>query len=310
MQFELDGLHFKPFIPAAYGSELQLSNFKYRDATLDITIKGNGSVIESFTIDGEKSKPMIAHSSKGHHHIEIELKESLEAKVEKPVVANQFSLKTPRLSANRNKLNWNTIEGAISYEVYINGTLTEETSNTEYIVEASAYYQEIAIKAIANNSESFLSNVVAILPHNTIIIDAINLGQKGQIKAKGYYGKGFIELNKQLNTSITANIKVNKAGTYLIQARYSNGSGPDNTDNKCAIRTLHVNKQKAGVVVMPQRGKDEWSNWGYTNLIEVQLNKGSNNFSLVFEAYNENMNGDINRALLDEFRIIPVLSHN
>ncbi|MCG8578276.1 MAG: hypothetical protein MI866_00065 [Bacteroidales bacterium] len=306
MQFELDGLHFTPFVPEAYGQQMTLTNFKYRDATLDITIKGNGSVIKSFTIDGQKAEPMVDKSLSGQHAIEIVLENPQQLSIKKKAVANAFSLKTPRVTANSNKLNWNTIEGATNYEVYNNGELVTTTPNTEFISEDNGYYQELAVKAISDDNESFVSNVIAILPGTAKVIDAARLGRNGSIKANGFNGKGYIELSKEANTSVATKVKVDKAGTYLIRARYSNGSGPDNTDNKCAIRTLFVNGSKEGVMVMPQRGKDEWSNWGYTNLIKVSLKKGVNKLSLQFKDYNQNMNGDVNTALLDELSIIPV----
>ena len=36
--------------------------------------------------------------------------------------------------------------------------------------------------------------------------------------------------------------------------RYANGNGPVNTENKAAIRTLCVDGDRKGVLVMPQRG--------------------------------------------------------
>ncbi|WP_430817344.1 hypothetical protein [Carboxylicivirga sp. RSCT41] len=306
MQFELDGLYFKPFVPEAYGQQMNLTNFKYRNAILDITIKGNGSVIKSFTIDGKKAEPMVDKSLSGHHVIEIQLENPQQLSVEKTAVPNEFSLKTPRVSANSNKLNWDAIEGATSYEVYNNGELVTSTPNTDFIAEENGFYQELTVKAISDNNESFVSNVIAIIPGSSMVIDAAGFGSKGKIKANGYSGKGYIELSKEHNTSVTAKVRVKKAGIYLFKARYSNGSGPDNTDNKCAIRTLFVNGDKAGVMVMPQRGKDEWSNWGYTNLIKVRLKKGVNKLNLQFMDYNQNMNGEVNTALLDELSIIPM----
>jgi hypothetical protein len=89
-----------------------------------------------------------------------------------------------------------------------------------------------------------------------------------------------------------------------VDLRYSNGNGPVNTENKCAIRTLLVNGHFSGTFVMPQRGKGEWSNWGYSNAIKIILAKGVNTISVNFESFNENMNGIVNQAMLDHLRII------
>jgi len=88
--------------------------------------------------------------------------------------------------------------------------------------------------------------------------------------------------------------------------RYANGSGPWNTDNKCAIRSLSVNGEYQGVIVMPQRGKDEWSDWGFTNARKVLLHQGKNRVKIHFEDWNNNMNVEVNRAMLDYMRVIEI----
>jgi len=94
-----------------------------------------------------------------------------------------------------------------------------------------------------------------------------------------------------------------EAGMYANDFRYANGNGPINTSNKCAIRTLKSDNTFAGTVVLPQRGTDEWSDWGYTNTVQVKLEKGTHSISLSFEPANENMNGEVNQAMLDNMRI-------
>ncbi|MDQ6761544.1 MAG: hypothetical protein M3015_02825, partial [Bacteroidota bacterium] len=63
-------------------------------------------------------------------------------------------------------------------------------------------------------------------------------------------------------------------------------------------------EKKIGTFVFPQRGVDEWSNWGYSNPVHVYLKKGRHNLMLAFEPYNENMNVDVNQAMLDYVRIV------
>ena len=91
-----------------------------------------------------------------------------------------------------------------------------------------------------------------------------------------------------------------------MDLRYSNGSGPWNTDNKCAGRSLWVNGNYEGVLVFPQRGKNEWSDWGFSNSRQVHLNKGKNRVKISFEDWNHNMNVDVNKAMLDYMRIIAI----
>jgi hypothetical protein len=88
-------------------------------------------------------------------------------------------------------------------------------------------------------------------------------------------------------------------GRYALRMRYANGTGPVNTDNNCAIRSLYVNGIFTGSLVFPQRGKDEWSNWGMTNVEWITLKKGMNLLTIRYEDFNRNMDGEINEFLLD-----------
>lgn len=58
-----------------------------------------------------------------------------------------------------------------------------------------------------------------------------------------YSGKGYFELSNSTNNKITFLIDIPEAGEYYLDFRYSNGSGPWNTDNKCALRSLFLNKE-------------------------------------------------------------------
>lgn len=98
-------------------------------------------------------------------------------------------------------------------------------------------------------------------------------------------------------------VTVPETGVYAIDFRYANGAGPINTSNKCAIRTLKSDNAFAGTIVLPQRGTDEWSDWGFTNSVQVKLENGTHTISLSFEPANENMNGEVNKAMLDYMRI-------
>lgn len=108
------------------------------------------------------------------------------------------------------------------------------------------------------------------------------------------------------NTNISIPIIIPKSGNYLVDLSYSNGTGPWNTDNNCAIRSLYVNGIYKGVLVLPQRGTNEWSDWGFSNSYEVQFQKGKNEILIKFEKWNINMDGVINDAMIDFIRIIKL----
>ena len=117
--------------------------------------------------------------------------------------------------------------------------------------------------------------------------------------------KKFVETTIDKNTDITLAVHAEQSGTYLIDIRYANGSGPINTDNKCAIRTLIVNNHEVGAIVMPQRGQGEWVSTGFSNMLQVELREGNNMIDIKYiTPQNINMNGDVNTALLDYMRVI------
>jgi hypothetical protein len=95
-------------------------------------------------------------------------------------------------------------------------------------------------------------------------------------------------------------------GTYRIDFRYANGNGPINTDNKCAVRTLVVDGEAAGVIVLPQRGTDVWNDWGYSSAITVPLSAGKHSLELRLTPPDRNMNGDTNVAAVDHVRFTRV----
>jgi hypothetical protein len=98
-------------------------------------------------------------------------------------------------------------------------------------------------------------------------------------------------------------VTLDEAGTYALDLRYANGNGPINTDNKAAIRTVRVDGERLGAVVLPQRGTGAWSDWGYSNVHRLSLNEGTHTITLAFTDADENMNGDVNAAHLDHLRL-------
>ena len=71
MAFEADGVRFAPVMPERF-QELTLSNVKYRDAQLHIVVKGAGTRVRQFKLDGKtQRKPFFPAASKGPHEIEI-----------------------------------------------------------------------------------------------------------------------------------------------------------------------------------------------------------------------------------------------
>ena len=114
---------------------------------------------------------------------------------------------------------------------------------------------------------------------------------------------GPVRIERAAGRPVKFAVRVPHAGRYAIDVRYANGSGPINTEDKVAVRTLLVDGRAAGVLVMPQRGAGRWDDWGYTNPLVVSLAAGRHTLSLAWTPLDENMNRHVSTALLEHLRV-------
>lgn len=70
MDFVEEGVRFAPVVPDRLDS-LVLDNIRYRDCHLRIVIKGHGTRLRQFKLDGKPAKPLFAATLTGPHQIEI-----------------------------------------------------------------------------------------------------------------------------------------------------------------------------------------------------------------------------------------------
>jgi hypothetical protein len=301
IDFQNDRIVFHPFVPKALGGKRSLTNFKYQNAILNIEMEGYGNVIQSFELDGKKAEPSILSSVKGVHNIRIVLANNDLSATKINKVANYTTLDVPEVNVSSDKtLSWPAVKGTVNYSIVKNGKEIAKIAESQYNADNKEYAEYQVIAVDANNVGSFASEPIVIKPENsTQTIELEDIITKAIFNYKNYSGNGFIEISKTINTSINIPVTIEKSGEYAIDFRYANGNGPINTENKCAIRTLKVDNQSIGTVVLPQRGTNEWSNWGYSNAVKVSLSKGKHNITLSFKPSNENMNGEINQAMLD-----------
>ncbi len=305
IRFEDGRLEFKPFVPKTLKGKRTLTNFNYRNAILDIELNGYGSRIASFELDGKQTISFeIPETLSGKHIIRIELdnqQPDTSITNQKPVL---FTLPAPNAKYENQKITWQPVANAASYKILANGKIFKTTTKTSISVKPGAYTEFQVIAFDKNNLESFASEPLTVVNEKYVqIIQAENVAEKSDHTYKGYAGDGFIEISKTVNKAVYFKVQVNTDGLYSIDFRYANGNGPTNTENKCAIRTLSVDNNPINAVVFPQRGKEEWSNWGFSNSLKVPLTEGEHVISISLEDFNENMNGEINQAMIDFIRV-------
>ncbi|MBD3750311.1 MAG: glycogen debranching protein [Sphingobacteriales bacterium] len=304
IHYEANALKFEPFVPQKLAGDRSLKQLKYRNAVLDIEMKGFGK-LKSIALDGKAlAKPQIPASLSGKHQISIVLdNEEKDDKIN--LVEGYFSLPAPEVVLNQQSISWKKMDGAISYQIIKNGKLDATVNTTVFKLKDAGEYQVLALDK--NQVSSFASQPIDFYPASAEqIIQLENSVSKSALPYQGFNGQGFIEISKEKNTSINLKVNITEAGLFALSFRYANGNGPINTENKCAIRSLYLDNHNVGAMVFPQRGKDEWSNWGFSNLQKISLTKGTHEFKLKFEAFDENMNGAVNQAMLDELKLVKL----
>ncbi|MES2775128.1 MAG: trehalase family glycosidase [Bacteroidota bacterium] len=306
IEFKEDKMVFHPFVPKQLKGKRSLENFKYRSAVLNIEMEGFGNTIQSFLVDG-KAVPNaeIPETLTGVHSVKIILADNVLPTATINKVENYTAPATPMIGIDNNGITWQKIDGVASYTVLKNGKRLLSTPKN--LLNESSYSEYQVIFIDANGVESFASAPLALYSKN--LVQEYQLEKytnRSNLAYKGFYGNGFTEVSNTVNRVVNIQVDIKVAGTYAIDFRYANGNGPINTKNMCAIRTLRVNNQFAGTLAFPQRGTDEWSNWGYSNSVQISLKKGKQTITLSYEPANENMNEDINQAMLDLMRVIKI----
>lgn len=308
IEFQADKLVFHPFVPKALAGKRSLTNFKYRNAVLNIEMEGYGNMVKSFLIDG---KPLTVYEAaaglQGEHTITIVLSNSFNGASKINKVENVTTPATPVLTSSKGSVEWQPVDGAENYMILKNGKTITRTSKTSFTTEPgmAKEYQVIAVDK--NNTQSFASEPFYRMDtKNVSLYELEAVVQKSGLPYKGYSGDGFVEISTKENRNIDIPVSINEPGVYAVNFRYSNGNGPVNTENKCAIRTLIVDKKFAGTVIFPQRGKEEWSNWGFSNSVQVTLAKGKHVITVALNNVNDNMNETVNEAMLDYLQVVRI----
>ena len=292
IRFEKDGLAFAPFVPKALAADRTLTNFRYRRATLDITVKGYGSEIKSFTLNGKEHKPFIPADIKGNNKIVITMADNDVAPLRVNRTRNVKAPLTPVAWFEGNTLNWNPIEYIGKYIVLRDGKPVAETHSTAFEAVVPGEYQIIGvsregIQSFASEPRSNREKIIVEMPGEVAEAVSSEISYRPEKGIMGYHGAGFREIDRS-SAPVNIPVEVPADGTYA------------NTENKCAIRTISVDGKRAGIVVLPQRGVANWNDWGNSNVLELPLTAGKHTVTIDFRPENNNMNINTNHALVDE----------
>ena len=295
INYEASHMTFTPFVPKVLQAKRSLKNFAYRQMTLDLTVEGYGNEIASFTLDGVEQTPEVDGSLKGHYTIHIQLANKQPNAMPMCLKDNAYLPITPIVKMNGEKLQWEATEGSATYQVLRNGEIIATTKDTHYTIQGEGEY---AVRGVAEDGT---------LGYISEPIDKYN-------KVDTYFARdfakaephGYVDMTRQKNISLFIPIEVTEDGTYSLDWHYANGFGPVSTKNGCATRLMRIEGKGYRPVVFPQRGDNDWSNWGFSNKYNVELKAGKHIVGLFFNDHTENMNGEGNYAHIDYLRVIKL----
>ena len=292
-----DAISFSPVVPKALKAERKIEGYPYRDAVLDITIKGYGDVIESFAIDGvAASEPVFPSELAGNHTIEIVLADRFANDMTINMVDDIRTPMTPfvRFSGRGRSLKWYAIEGAEKYDIYAGGKKVHETRNPGCKV-ADHWRGDIQVIAVMKDgTESFPSEPLNKNEKITETFDPVMVLQET--------GEDF---------SIT--MEVPHDGEWMLSWNYANARGSLYSELTCGIRMLYVDGEKVGINIFPNRHytggepkaamTDGWDIWGWTVPEKIYLKAGKHTFTLHPESDADNMSRIVNDFMLKGCRL-------
>lgn len=300
------GLAIRPVVPPGYTDRQTLSGYQYRNATIHLTVQGFGYGIESATVNGNPvDKVLIPANATGVQTIVITMNNKWNDK--KSVRMMQEITIPPQpvvtMDDGGTGMSWKPVGEAKEYEIFRNGVSVHKTRETAFRFTGTGY-AEYQVRAISAGGPSLLSRPVLVKPV-ILAIEAEGSG-RGQTSVAGFSGNGYLFYQTGNNPAVTWKVTIPETGRWELRARYANGNGPVNTNNRCGIRTLRVNGNPVGVVVFPQRGDGDWTNWGESSGLILDLKAGQTTFTLTEDPWNRNMNGQINDFLLDRWEWVRV----
>lgn len=324
IHFEKDGLVIEPFVPEVLAGKRTLEGFPYRGAKLDITVEGYGNSVKELIVNGkniypEKGKLIPAKMLKNGGDIIVrldnqpipEMKVNSVPNVKAPLTPVTWLANNPALDGEgvpvNNQLEWNPIEYIAKYIVLKDGEPVAETRETSYAAVTPGEWQVIGVsgsgvQSFASEPRSNRPTVIVEFPGETVRMKSAEVSYLPEAAIAGFTGAGFVETDRS-SAPAEVTVDIPEEGVYSFSLRYANGNGPVNTENKAAVRTLTLDGNKAGTIVMPHRGRGNWNDWGMSNQIVLPLEKGRHTLGVRYLPEDENMNISTNHALLDHLRV-------
>lgn len=256
MEMTEQGMTFSPVIPSWMGDEIRLTDFRYRKAVLDVTVRGKGSEVASIKVNGKVRKPsyVLPATARGRYVVEITMKEASSEQTANIVAAGPgycWSPIEPVIRLEYDKVYWTTDPG-YTYRLYGEGLMLDNVHSPLDISSLeNGYYSLCAVSP--EGMESDLSNPVL----------------------KTSYRKEYdvnVEDYRERHEDYSVEFEVPADGDYAVWFTGGNGRGPHNI--YCAVRSLYLDGEDVATVLLEAYG--DWNVKTITNHVVLKgLKAGS-----------------------------------
>lgn len=313
MEMTETGLQIAPFIPAGLvNGPIHLSNFQYRDAVLDITVKGTGKQIKSLKVNGEEQTLPYEFPAgqKGGFTIEVEMTTGENTQAGMNLVeagpGKCWSPVEPVIKEDAGKLVWEQLPG-LTYRIYSPSLNEDATSPYDLTSKKNDFYTVYAV-----NQQGFESDLSNPVLHSSSIV--VYEAEEAKYKAKkdhvagGFSGTGYVVDVSPNSADMEFTIDIPASGNYGLALVGSNGVAEH--DVYCYIRSVFVDDVDTGTFILESSGS--WSNWTTSNYIMLKdLSAGKHSVKLRWnpegKGYDYNMSHgkkDRNEAYLDYLKVV------
>lgn len=316
MEMTETGMTFNPVIsPDLIKGNLYLKNFRYRNATLNIIVRGSGNKIKSLKVNGtEQQLPYeLPATSEGNFEIEIEMMTDTNSAAGKINLVEAgprkcWSPVEPVIKEENNKLVWNQQAG-LKHKV-IGPDINEEIlSFYDLQGKPNGFYSIYTTDA--KGFESDLSNPII---HSSFITkyeaEDAKIRTRVEKSASGFSGSGYVLDFTHNNSEIEFTIDLPEDGTYAMALVGSNGVKLH--DVYCFIRSVFVDGIDVGTFILESSGN--WNQWTTSNYLFIkELKTGKHTVKLMLnperKGYDNNMSFDKkneNDAYLDYLKVVKM----
>lgn len=256
MEYGLDGISFKPYVPEWMEGPYSLKNYAYRNAVLNMTVEGKGDTLAAITVNGEE-KPLdyvLPTDAEGTYDIVMKVTDSgkrskIHLEKDSWVVCPDLPVLTENADGT---LTWEE-KPEYTYKLW-NGERFEEVSGGSYTPDREVYGAYSLVAVDKNGITSEMSKPVIVSPENSKIVYEAEDGEyqasNFEAVASGYTGTGYVVDNLAKKTDLCITVNAPKTGRYQISMIYNNYGDPTSGQDG-GIRSVYIDGKDAGTMVFP-----------------------------------------------------------